>query len=388
MKSRRQVMTRLLTRPFRVLEGAAQLLTFHKRHPPVGARPGTLVVPPDAPKPAIRLIRYSQTDVEEREILDLQELTSCVAGPRVSWVDLQGLGDENILRAIADIFGMHPLALEDVVNIPQRPKSESYEHQHLFITRMVRLLNSRRIDTEQISIVLGPHYVLTLQEKTGDLFDPVRKRIRAGTGPMRRSGPDYLAYALIDTVIDGYYPVVELIGDQLHDLEETILDRPARSGLNRIHQMRRELLGLRRSVWPQREAVNALIREESPLVSATVRQYLRDCHDHAVQIADVIETYRELAASLMDVHLSSTGQRTNEVMKVLTVMASIFIPLTLIAGIYGMNFKFQPELSYRWAYPLVLGLMLLVGGGMLIFFRAKGWIGREPEDDPAPGDED
>jgi magnesium transporter len=200
---------------------------------------------------------------------------------------------------------------------------------------------------------------------------------------MRRSGPDYLAYALIDTVIDGYYPVIELIGDRLHELEETILDRPTRGGLNRIHRMRRELLGLRRSVWPQREAVNALIREETPLLSDTVRQYLRDCHDHAVQIADVIETYRELAASLMDIYLSSTGQRTNEVMKVLTVMASIFIPLTFIAGIYGMNFKYQPELDYHWAYPIILGVMVTVGAGMLVFFRRKGWIGGdqpEPED--------
>jgi magnesium transporter len=194
-------------------------------------------------------------------------------------------------------------------------------------------------------------------------------------GIIRRQGPDYLAYALIDTVLDGYYPVIETIGDRLHDLEEEILERPSQRGLHRIHRVRRDLLGLRRAVWPQREAVNAMIRDESGLVSPLVRQDLRDCYDHAVQVADTVETYRELAASLMDIYLSSMSQRTNEVMKVLTVMASIFIPLTFLAGVYGMNFDYMPELHWHWAYPVSLVVMLVIAVGMVWYFKRKGWIG-------------
>jgi magnesium transporter len=200
-------------------------------------------------------------------------------------------------------------------------------------------------------------------------------RIRAGKGLIRRSGPDYLAYALIDAVLDGYYPVLEELGDRLQAIEERILHEVRPSSQRSIHRIRRDLLVLRRAVWPQREAVGALVREDSPLITPKVRQYLRDCLDHAVQILDVIDTYRELASSLMDTHISTMGQRTNEVMKVLTIMASIFIPLTFMAGLYGMNFDYLPELHYAWAYPVLLGLMALVAIVMLIYFRRRGWLG-------------
>lgn len=365
----------------RFLTPSPGLLHFRKRRPPVGAQPGTLVTSADAEKPRIHVITYGPTDVTERTVTDPETLRDCLAGDHVSWIDVQGLGDEAVLRQIGEVFGLHPLALEDAVNIPQRPKSEGYELQHLFITRMTRLGEGSGLDAEQVSIFIGPHYVLTLQERHGDVFDPVRLRIRAGKGLIRRQGPDYLAYALIDTVIDGYYPVIEAIGDRLHEIEEEVLQHPSPSGLQRIHRIRRDLLAMRRAVWPQREAVNALIREETPLVSSTVRQYLRDSHDHAVQIADVIETYRELAGSLMDMYLSSMSQRTNEVMKVLTIMSSIFIPLTFLAGIYGMNFQHMPELQSPMAYPVLLGVMAVLTVAMLLFFRRKGWIGNAGDED-------
>ena len=357
--------------------GTQHRLLHPKRHPPAGSRPGTLVPSPDSPPPIVRLIHYDSDHVDECAVSDIGELRAVLATEGVAWIDVQGFGDEALLHELREIFQLHPLALEDAVNVPQRPKSEIFERFHLYITRMVRLGDHREFRAEQVSIFFGQNFVLTLQEQYGDVFDPIRRRIRQDEGTIRHHGPDYLAYALIDAVLDGYYPVIEMIGDRLHDLEEEILERPTPAGMRRIHRIRRDLLILRRAIWPQREAVNALIREDSTLVSATVRQYLRDCYDHAVQITDVVETYRELAASLMDIYLSSMSQRTNEVMKVLTIMASIFIPLTFLEGIYGMNFDNIPELHMKWAYPILLGIMVLLGAGMVWYFRRKGWIGSD-----------
>ncbi len=349
---------------------------FQKRHPPVGSRPGTLVIPETAVPPVIKVIDYTSERVTETEVSDVEDLRSYIESDSVTWIDVQGLGDEKTIRAIGELFSLHALALEDAVNVPQRPKSESYEKFQLFITRMTRLEPSAHLQVEQVSIFLGSHYVLTLQERYGDNFDPVRARIRAGIGPIRRSGPDYLAYALIDTVIDGYYPVIEGLGEYLEELEVATLTRPEPGQLRQIYDAKRQLLELRRAVWPQREAINSLIRDENPLVGETVRIFLRDCYDHAVQIIDVTETYRELTGGLMDLYLNTVSQRTNEIMKVLTIMASIFIPLTFMAGIYGMNFEHMPELARPWAYPALLVAMAAVGAGMLLFFRRKGWLGK------------
>lgn len=354
---------------------------FRKRHPPVGSKPGTLSLAHDAQPPRVHVMAYAPEYTAEHDINNLDDLVAFRDDPKMTWIDVQGLGDEAVLQRIGEIFELHPLALEDAVNIPQRPKSEGYELQHLFITRMTHIDQDNVLEAEQVSIFIGPRYVLTLQERHGDVFDPVRKRIRSGIGVISKLGPDYLAYALIDTVIDGYYPAIESIGDRLHELEEDILEHPTHAGLQQIHRIRRDLLSMRRAVWPQREAVNALIREDTPLITDTVRQYLRDCHDHAVQIADVIETYRELASSLMDIYLSSMSQRTNEVMKVLTIMSSIFIPLTFLAGIYGMNFQHMPELAKPWAYPVLLGTMAVMTVAMLLYFRRKGWIGHVEDDE-------
>ena len=357
---------------------------FAKRHPPVGSRPGTLMIPAAAPRPVVRVIDYTPERVVEREVTDVEELPALIDTDSVTWVDVQGIGDEVLIRRLGELFSIHALALEDAVNVPQRPKSESYEKHQLFITRMGWMGRARSdepdLETEQLSIFLGAHFVLTLQERHGDLFDPVRERIRSGRGPMRRSGPDYLAYALIDTVIDGYYPILEAMGEYLEQLEEATFTGARKSDLRHIYHAKRQLLELRRAVWPQREAVNALIRDENPLVSPQVRVYLRDCYDHAVQVIDVTETFRELASNLMDIYLSAVSQRTNEVMKVLTIVSSIFIPLTFLAGIYGMNFAHMPELSHRWAYPALLLLMLFITAGMLLLFRRIGWLGGEPEE--------
>lgn len=362
------------------LAGASRLLNFHKRHPPVGAPPGTLVFPEERQPASVRVTLYGPDDVEEHENVAVDDIPTHLAGDRVVWIDVCGLGDEPLLRRLAEIFDIHPLALEDVVNVPQRPKAEAYDQQHLVITRMARAAKGY-LDVEQVSLFIGSRYLLTIQEREGDAFDPVRMRIRAGKGLIRRSGPDYLAYALIDAVLDGYYPVLEELGDRLQAIEERILREVRPSSQRSIHRIRRDLLVLRRAVWPQREAVGALVREESPLITAQVRQYLRDCLDHAVQILDVIDTYRELASSLMDTHMSAVGQRSNEVMKVLTIMASIFIPLTFMAGLYGMNFDYLPELHYRWAYPGLLSLMLLVAAGMLFYFRRRHWLGGSDDSD-------
>lgn len=351
-----------------------------KRRPPVGASPGTLVIPASSPKPVIKLFDYGTADLVERTITDPAELPGYLDTETVTWVEVEGLGDEALIRHVGDVFGLHPLALEDAVNLPQRPKTESYEGFQLIITRLARF-DAPNVDvqTEQVAIFLGPHFVLTLQERCGDVFDPVRARLRSGRGLLRKSGPDYLMYALLDAVVDGYYPVLEQLGEYLGDIEQKILNDPQPENLRSIYHGRRQLLELRRAIWPQREAVNSLIRDENSLISSNVRVYLRDIYDHAVQVIDVTETYRELATNLMDIYLSAVGQRTNEVMKVLTVVSSIFIPLTFIAGVYGMNFRFMPELTKRWGYPACLALMAIIAVGELVFFRSRGWLGgRKP----------
>ncbi|GJM25580.1 MAG: magnesium transport protein CorA [Phycisphaerae bacterium] len=352
---------------------------FRKRHPPVGSKPGTLMIHESAQPPSIRVMKFNLQNQEEHEDVGVSELTDLLDDDSVCWVDIQGLGDEAVLREIAEKFSIHLLALEDVVNVPQRPKVEYFDEHTLCITRMV-LSNHVGVRPEQVSMFLGKNFVLTFQEREGDVFDPVRQRIRAKGKIILSAGPSYLTYALLDAVIDGYYPLLEAFGEQLEALEDRIVASPKPEILREIHGVKRDMLTIRRALWPQREAVNALIRDENPLVTDGVRVYLRDCYDHCVQLMDGVETYRELAGGLMDVYLSCVGNRQNEVMKVLTIMATIFIPLTFLAGIYGMNFENMPELKTPWAYPLLLGSMLVIAIGMLVFFRRKGWLGGREND--------
>lgn len=348
---------------------------FFKRHPRVGAQPGTLVIPNDAPPTTIRMIEDSGAEVREEEVRDLQDLRRAFDDGTTTWIDVQGFGDRDRIDAIGSIFGLHPLLLEDVVNMPQRPKVEAYDDQILMIVRMVPPDVAEHADPEQLSLVLGPHYVLTFQERPGHLLTPIRRRIRSRKGAKAALGADYLAYALVDTVVDAYYPALERIGECLEDLETEVMERPSPEVLGRLHRLKNRLVDLRRGIWPQREALNALVRGDFPAVSDAVRIYLRDTHDHCVQTSEVAEMYREMVTGLMNTYLSSVANRTNDVMKVLTIVATIFIPLSFLAGVYGMNFEHMPELQSRWAYPTLWALMIAVASGMLTFFWRKGWFG-------------
>lgn len=353
-------------------------MTFvlRKKHPPAGSRPGTFTVPADSVPPRLHLFEYGGDLIRESDVDQASDLVPPRDDGLNCWLDVTGLGDEISLRTIGENFSIHPLALGDVVNVPQRPKSDGYEHNHLLIFRMFRVLDDGSVDSEQISLVVGEDWLVTFQEREGDVLDPVRNRLRAGAGPMRTSGPAYLAYAIVDTIVDGYYPVVELIGDRLEALEiEVLRSDSIESTLGKINDLKRDLLSLRRAIWPQRDAIASLLREESRFFSGPVKTYLRDTLDHCTQLADVVETYREMATSLFQTYLSVVGNRTNDVMKVLTIMASIFIPLTFIAGIYGMNFDHMPELHWVFGYPVALGLMLAISVALLYWFRRKGWLG-------------
>ncbi|MEZ5316206.1 MAG: magnesium/cobalt transporter CorA [Vicinamibacterales bacterium] len=355
------------------------LPVFRKRHPPVGSRPGTLVMGADAVPPRMHAFRYDPDGVTECDIATPADARALITGTGVTWIDIQGLGDEKMLRSMAEVFEIHLLALEDVVNVPQRPKVESYGAQQLLITRMLQLGPDLMLDLEQVSLVFGPGYILSFQERYGDILDPVRRRIREGIGPIRVQGSDYLAYAILDTIVDGYYPVIEQLGEKLAEIEVRIMDRTTRRDLDLLNRVRAALAGTSRAILPQREALARLQRGESSGFSPEVLVYLRDTYDHCAQLADVVDSHRDLANGLLNTYLSLVGMRTNEVMKVLTIMASIFIPLTFLAGIYGMNFEAMPELHDPYAYPLLLLVMALLALGMLFYFRRKGWIGEDED---------
>lgn len=347
-----------------------------------GTIPGTIIIDENAVQPSIILIDYNQTEVIRVKIDNPEDCNNYLDTESVSWVDVQGLGNRDILERLGQVFDLHPLVLEDVVNMAERPKIEEYEDQLLIIARMVvPKERSFGFHSEQVSLVLGKYYLLTVQEEPEyDCFDGVRTRIEKNKGIIRKQGADYLAYSLLDSIVDGFFPVLELYGERIEELEEEVIVKPTPQTLQQIYKIRRELLQLRRAIWPQRDAINSLIRDSSEIISDDVRIYLRDCYDHTVQVMDMVETYRELASGLMDVYLSAVSNKMNEIMKLLTVVSSIFIPLTFVAGIYGMNFNTEkspynmPELNWYWGYPLCLGLMALISGGLMIFFWQKGWL--------------
>lgn len=349
-----------------------------------GSSPGTLSIDEDASPTRIILIDYNESHARKIVVVQPEDSAEALHTDMVSWIDVQGLGDENALRRIGDIFNLHPLVLEDVVNVPQRQKVENYEDQLLIIARMVLPSpEGMGFISEQVSFILHQKALLTIQEEPyHDAFDPVRKRIRLQKGSIRKMGPDFLAYALLDAIVDGFFPVLETYGERLEMLEDEILENPTRETLNQVHTLKRELMTLRRLSWSQRDALSALLRDDSQLISRDVQVYLRDCYDHAIQILDMVETYRDFAASLMDVYLSSVSNKMNEVMKVLTVISTIFIPLTFISGLYGMNFNPQvsplnmPELSWYWGYPVVLAVMAIVAGSLSYLFWRRGWFSK------------
>jgi len=349
---------------------------FRKQNPPPGSRPGTLVIPPGSPPPQIHVYQYTAEELVERPIGQVDELAAVAASDKTTWVDVRGLGDEEVLWRIAELFGIDALSLEDAVNLPQRAKSEARDRHQVIIARLPILTEDGGVDTPQVCLLLGKRHLITFQETSLGAFDPVRERLRSGIGPIRTMGADYLAYALIDTLIDRYYPPAEQLSHELEDLEDEIAERDNPEAMGRLHDIRRQLVILRRVGWPQREAITSLIRDQTPFVTDEVRSYLRDTQDHIAQIVELMDSCREMTVSLMDIHLSAVSQRTNEVMKVLTIVASVFIPLTFIAGIYGMNFEHMPELHRQNAYPMVIATMAVVAALMLAYFWYRGWIGR------------
>jgi magnesium transporter len=359
-------------RPHRTSKGESEV--FRKNKAPMASTPGTFTVNHEWPKPRIRVITYSAEAYTETEISGVQQLHPILASGGVHWIDVQGLGDQAMLEELADLLSLHRLAMADVVNIPQRPKVEAYDDYLFMIARRALLAHDDHLECEQISLFLGGNYLLTFQENHNDALAPIRDRIVAAKGIIRRERADYLAYAVLDLVIDGYYPVLEAVGEELDMLEDEALDSPSKETLRSANETRNLLLTLRRILWPQRDALNSLLRDEFPLITKTVRIYLRDCLDHCMQISEVVDSYREVISSVINTYLSSISNRMNEIMKVLTIMASIFIPLSFLAGVYGMNFEYIPELHYRYGYFILLILMGAVAGGMLYFFFRRGWI--------------
>ncbi|NCR56638.1 MAG: magnesium/cobalt transporter CorA [Microcystis aeruginosa LL13-06] len=341
-----------------------------------GSEPGTLIIEPDAKPSRIILIDYDEDNAIRKVDITPNACAPYIGTNTVSWMDIQGLGSETVLKQVGAIFNLHPLLLEDVVNVPQRPKLEDYNNQLLVISHMVRLKEDESgFDTEQVSFVLGKRYLLSFQEEElQDCFEIVRDRIRTSQGRVRKSGADYLTYLLLDTIIDGYFPVVEHYEDRIEALEDVIISNPDRDTMQEIYDVRRELLALRRLIWPMRNVLNLLMRDHHGIVSDEVQIYFRDSYDHVIQILEIIEAYRELAASLMDVYMSTMGNKLNEIMKFLTVISTIFIPLTFIVGVYGMNFENMPELKGEWSYFMVWLVMLGVAGGLIFYFWRKGWF--------------
>ncbi len=347
---------------------------FTKNNPEVGARPGTLAIPENSPEPRIRVTQYSAGEVEVFDVEDVATLPALVKSDWVTWVDIQGFGNEAKLRGVADAFGLHMIALEHAVNVPQRAKAEAYVGHNLIIAR-APLLDNDEMSVPQVCFIVGDGFLVTFQERYLGFFDAVRERIRIGGGQLRKHGADYLAYALIDAMIDRYYPIAQQLSDAIEDLEDWVVENPHPDVLKRIHEIRRQLVVLRRIGHPQREAINSMLRPQSPFFSEDVQVFVRDTRDHIAQIVELIDSSREMASDLADAYLSNVSHRSNEIMKVLTLMASIFIPLTFIAGVYGMNFEYIPELSVRNAYFVVWGLMISTAVFMVVFFRRRGWIG-------------
>jgi magnesium transporter len=338
-----------------------------------GTPPGTLIVA-GVPTPArISVLAYNREGATERRDVTVDDALAVSTPGGVTWINVDGLGDAETLTRLGERFGLHPLALEDVLNVGQRPKVERYD-KHLFVVTHTMRIAAGEVIEEQVSLFFGAGWLITVQERPdGDCFGAVREAIRQGRGRVRDAGADYLAYLLVDSVVDAYFPVIEQFGERLQHLESAAIDDPSPIVLVQMQRMRHQLLTLRRAVWPMREEVTVLQRDESQLVTAETRLFLRDVYDHAVQALEIVESLRETAVSVMEVYLSVQNQRLNEVMKFLTVIATIFIPLTTIASVYGMNFKHMPELEWRYGYAWALGLMLASALGMIGYFKHRGW---------------
>ncbi len=342
-----------------------------------GLPPGTPVFVGErrAEAPVITLIDYDAAELLERGVDGVDACLPFKDTETVTWINVDGLHDTALVQALCEGFGIHPLVQEDILNTVQRPKCEEYDDYLYLVLKMLRWDDDGgEILAEQVSVILARGVVLSFQERPGDVFDPIRQRLRNSKGRVRTSGADYLAYCLLDAVVDGYFVVLEHLADRLEAVETALVGHPLPATLRAIHRLKRESLMLHKSVWPLREVVQGMDRTESTLIDPATHLYLRDAQDHAVQVVDTVATVRDMLTGMLDTYLSSLSNRTNEVMKVLTIIATIFIPLTFLAGIYGMNFQHMPELHYRWAYPAVLVVMAAVAAVMLVYFRRQRWL--------------
>jgi len=323
----------------------------------------------------IEVIDYTESRFQEKSVKNIDECLKLMKKPSVTWINITGIHETEIIKEIGNAFGLHPLMMEDIANPNQRPKVDDYEKQLFIVLKMLNYNKERdAVDSEQVSLVFGQNYVISFQEREGDAFDPVRERIRKGIGKIRKSGADYLVYSLLDIIIDNYFMVLEKLGEKIGRVEERIIKSPAKETLRAVHKLKRELIYLRKSVWPLREVISALVRGEFAFIKKATIVYLRDVYDHTIQVIDTIETFRDMASVMTDVYLSSISNRMNEVMKVLTIIATIFIPLTFVTGIYGMNFRFMPEIEWELGYFSVWLVIILIAVTMLGYFRKKKWI--------------
>ena len=357
------------------------------RHSPPGTAPGALLIPADALDLKINSFAYDQHEYFEKELNGVSGIRDQLnANPeKLHWFDIKGFGDKKFLEQLADCFNIHRLQMEDVVNVYQRPKAEEFKDHLFFISRMISEKSGVLVN-DQLSLFLGTNFVITIHDKYDDILEPVRERIRHGKGNMRRSGSDYLTYSLMDIAIDNLYPILERIGDKLDELQDELLAVPTRESLHKVLETKRDLILLRRTIWSERDKMNDILRSSFTEISDASKVYFRDSYDHCIQLLDLIESYKEVTASLMDVYHSSVSFRLNQVMKVLTIISTIFIPLTFIVGLYGMNFSIvdpvsgkslplnMPELYSPFGYVAVCGIMLLIVVGQLIFFYKKGWL--------------
>ena len=348
-----------------------------KRSTKAGLPPGTLVHIGEKKVEAVKIsyLDYDEQDFQEKQVSNIEECFPFKTTPTVTWINIDGVHRVDVIEKIGRHFHLHPLALEDIVNTGQRPKIEDFSDSIFIVLRML-YHDERAGETraEQLSLALGPNWTITFQENAGDVFDSVRERVRSDKGRIRKMGADYLAYALIDAVVDSYFMILEKIGEDIEEIEDELVTNPSPETLQTIHHLKRQMIFLRKSVWPLREVISRLERWESPLIQKSTYIYLRDVYDHTIQVIDAIETFRDMLSGMLDIYLSSVSNRMNEVMKVLTIIATIFIPLTLVAGLYGMNFKYMPELEWPYGYPLVLLFMLTIGVLMVIYFRRKRWL--------------
>ena len=348
-----------------------------KRSAKTGLPPGSLVHIGQRRTEKVTMTRigYDAGHFTEGALESLSGTLPAPDRPDVTWIHIDGLHDVSILETVGTVFGLHPLTLEDILNTEQRPKIEDHgEYLYIVLRSFSESLGGETLVPEQISIVLGPNWLISLQEKPGGLFDPIRVSLREGRGRLRKGGADYLAHALLDGIVDGYFVILDRLGERIDLLEEALIGRPSPATLRAIQTLKREMILLRRSVWPLREMIGSLGRNGSPLIREPSLLYFRDVYDHAVQVIDTIETYRDTLSGMLDIYLSSISNRMNEIMKVLTIIATVFMPLTFLAGVYGMNFKHMPELEWSYGYFALWGVMILVAMIMLIFFRRKKWL--------------